>query len=67
MPAVELGCTGLCRCCGLNLELMKALRAMLNTHGLHGPCREHGCKDCCRAHDQAQALLWNDVTKQWRA
>ena len=48
-------------------ELLKALRAMVNTHGMHGPCRDHGCKDCRKAYDEATKFLWDETAKKWRA
>lgn len=34
-----------------------ALRAMIVTHGAHGPCRQNGCSDCRWAYDKARAAL----------
>ena len=37
--------------------LAGALRAMLNTHGMHGPCESNSCKRCDKAYQQANAAL----------
>jgi hypothetical protein len=34
-----------------------ALKAMVRSHGMHGPCKANGCADCRRAHSQARAAL----------
>jgi len=34
-------------------ELLEALKRMVNTHGMHGPCTEHNCHDCQQSHTKA--------------
>jgi hypothetical protein len=34
-------------------DLLAALRAMLDTHGTHGPCQDHDCRSCEKAYDMA--------------
>ena len=40
-----------------NKALREALEAMIDTHGMHGPCRNHSCSDCKHAYKQARAAL----------
>ena len=37
--------------------LVAACEAMIRTHGMHGPCREHNCEDCHNAYYAAKAAL----------
>lgn len=38
-------------------ELLNALRAMAETHGMHGPCTRNNCRDCKAAYSRALALI----------
>ena len=38
-------------------DLLKALDRMIETHGMHGPCSQHGCRDCRTAYDKAKAAI----------
>jgi hypothetical protein len=38
-------------------KFVKALRGMMGTHGMHGPCRNHNCKSCTLAYNTANDLL----------
>lgn len=38
-------------------DLLAALKAMINTHGMHGPCSKNSCADCNRAYTQAHAAI----------
>lgn len=37
--------------------LMHALKSMLNTHGMHGPCKHNSCSDCNLAYQMAKAVI----------
>ncbi len=40
------------------IKLMRlALRKMMQTHGMHGPCDNHNCSDCDAAYNQARKAL----------
>jgi len=43
--------------CNSHYELLTALREMMNTHGMHGPCEDHNCSECCKAYDLAEAAI----------
>ena len=45
------------RLLAVNKTLVEALESMVDTHGMHGPCRNHGCSECKQAYAQAQAAL----------
>lgn len=38
-------------------DLVAALQAMLETHGMHGPCKSNSCSDCKYARDKATNAL----------
>jgi len=37
--------------------LVEALKAMMNSHGMHGPCENNSCKQCDKAYQTARAAL----------
>lgn len=37
--------------------MYEALKAMRETHGMHGPCRSNNCRDCNWAYKKAVAAL----------
>lgn len=39
------------------LQLFRALKAMLQTHGAHGPCSRNSCSDCTHAYQMAVAAI----------
>ena len=43
-------------------ELRVFLRAMLDTHCMHGPCMDHDCRSCEAAYDKAEAALTQPPT-----
>lgn len=46
--------------CAMHAEapaLLKALKAMAESHGMHGPCRHNNCRDCVAAYNAANALI----------
>lgn len=47
----------LVRACNAHDDLVAALRAMTNTHGMHGPCTDYNCRECTEAYDAADELL----------
>ena len=38
-------------------RLREALKAMINTHGMHGPCKNHSCSSCGKAYKNAKQAL----------
>lgn len=38
-------------------DLLEACKAMLRTHGVHGPCTHHNCDSCEMAYDKAKAAI----------
>jgi len=38
-------------------EARSALRAMVRTHGMHGPCENNSCDSCELAYRNAQAII----------
>lgn len=38
-------------------SLLKALRAMVRTHGMRGPCRHNSCSECVQARKQAESAI----------
>lgn len=38
-------------------QLLHALKAMLESHGSHGPCRNNCCSDCRYARREAEAAI----------
>ena len=56
----EYGATCQCKCHDIadaSLQLLAALKAMIATHGIHGPCTRHNCADCQEAYDAAKAAV----------
>jgi hypothetical protein len=43
--------------CNAHDDLVAALRAMLETHGMHGPCKMNSCSECKYAAKKAEAAL----------
>ncbi len=40
-----------------NRRLLKALRAMMDTHGNHGPCEANDCHTCALAYEKAKDAI----------
>ena len=38
-------------------RLREALKKMVDTHGMHGPCKNHSCSNCDRAYKTAKQAL----------
>jgi hypothetical protein len=36
---------------------LEAIKMMIDTHGIHGPCNHHDCEGCRLAHTKAKAFL----------
>ena len=41
----------------INAELLAALRKMIITHGMHGPCDQNSCSSCDLAYKKAQQAI----------
>ena len=38
-------------------ELVEALKGMINSHGIHGPCRNNNCRSCGSYYEKAKEAL----------
>ena len=38
-------------------DLLEALKAMRNSHGMHGPCEQHSCEDCRKAYNKSMIAI----------
>lgn len=47
---------GKCALCEI-ARLREVLKDMINTHGMHGPCKNHSCSSCDRAYKNAKQAL----------
>lgn len=47
-------------------EVIEALKLMMESHGMHGPCRHNSCSDCRDAYAKARAALAALKTKEGR-
>lgn len=45
------------RACNSHDALLAALRAMMDTNGVHGPCTNNDCLSCDRAYTRARAAF----------
>ncbi len=45
------------RACNCHDELVAAMTAMLDTHGMHGPCKMNNCSECKHARSKATLAI----------
>jgi len=45
------------RACNAHDELVAALQAMIESHGMHGPCKMNNCSECKDARNKAVAAI----------
>ena len=43
--------------CNAHAGLVKACKALVSSHGMHGPCNYNGCRDCTNAYKKGKAAL----------